>query len=679
MKNLVYSRKNQEHNGTTMSFLRKQESKLLCKYWIPACAGMTGERSSIVKNLVYLVILLAGLSGFYAFSQEQAPEEGKPETKAPGLDEAGSSLLKKIDPSVVMIQHELGLGSGYIISADGYILTNGHVVSTMERDDEDPMEIAKFITVVLSDEKSYKGKVIGHSLDPDVALVKIEAENPLVPIELGDSDSVSAGQRVYAYGSPGGLKRTLTAGILSNIERTDLVTFTKVFQTDAPINPGNSGGPLLNEKGEVIGMNTYGGAGEGIGFAIPINVVKVLREHFLKYGRFKRADIPFFFSNHLDDNMAQALGLPTGQAGVQKGLLISFVEDGSYAYQAGLRSGDVVVEIDGKEVSARTPAEANDLNWSIVCREVGSPIKLKVIRTSDKNSEYVIETRMLEDEPAVEYAHQLGEIKELRYDDLGLGVKRITALTQYIYELPHRKGVRVTRVQPNSSAARADLQIRDMITGINEVAINTIDDFQKELERSLTGRRKYIALTIQRSNTVVRTALKPFYDLAPAGKPRKKVLVWSPVKDAEYSEIVNRVLMTNGAEFVTLSGDISGDKTQLGGIDGVILMSADNIRDYWNDKGVTALVKYCLKNKKAIGAVGGASVILVNADPKFASKKMTTAEEYSSVMMEKMEKKANYTGDDVQADGLVVTTTGFDDKAVKAFLNSYKGVLIRAR
>jgi len=629
-----------------------------------------------MKYLIYLITLIAVLTVSDAsiiLSQEHSSDRGSESqpvesagepVKAPELDEAGASLLKKIDPSVVTIQHELGLGSGYIVSPDGYILTNGHVVSTMERDSEDPREIAKFITVVMSDEKSYKGKVIGHCLDPDVALIKIEPENPLTPIELGDSSLVEAGQRAYVYGSPGGLKRTLTAGILSNIERTDIGTFTRVFQTDAPINPGNSGGPLLNEKGEVIGMNTYGGGQEGIGFAIPINVVKVLRDHFLKYGRFKRADIPFFFTTHLDDNLVQALG-------VAKGLLVSFVEEGSYIYACGLRTGDIIVAIDDKEISARTPAEANDINWAVVCREIGSSIKLKVLR-SDKHDEYIIEAKMVEDEPAVEYAYQLGEIKELRYDDLGLGVKMITTLTQYIYELPHRKGVRVTRVQPNSSAGKADIQIRDMITNINNVAINSINDFQAELEKSLTERKKFISLVIQRGNTVVRTALKPFYDLAQAGKARKKVLIWAPVADAQYLELVRRLLMTNGAEFEILSPDKVNDKTNFAGFDGIILMTGANIKDYWADKGVISAIKYCLENKKAIGAIGGASVILINADEKFISKKITTAEEYSSIMMEK---KANYTGSEVQSDGLVVTTTGFDDKSLKSFLNAYKGVL----
>lgn len=625
-----------------------------------------------MKYLFYVLVLFTVLAmpdAFVSFGQEAMPDEDliEVEAKPVELDEAGSLLLKKIDPSVVMIRHETGLGSGYVISPDGYILTNGHVVSIMDREAENPMEVAKFISVVMSDEKSYKGRVIGHSLDPDVALLKIEPEGQMVPIELGDSDLVRAGQRVYAYGSPGGLKRTLTAGILSNIERTDLGSFTRVFQTDAPINPGNSGGPLLNEKGEVIGMNTYGGGGEGIGFAIPINVVKVLRAHFLKYGRFKRADLPFIFSSHLDDNMAQALG-------VERGLLVSFVEEGSYIYKAGLRTGDVIAAIDGKEISARTPAEASDVNWQIVCREIDGPIKLKVIRPgfSGGNKEFIIETKMLEDEPAVEYAYQLGEIRELRYDDLGLGVKMITALTQYIYELPHRRGVRVTMVQPNSSAAKAEIQPGDMITFINDIAVNKIDDFQGELEMSLRDRIKFISLVIQRRNVSVRTALKPFYDLAPAGKARRKVLVWAPSVNATYLDIINRFFMTNGAELVVVSGRVSGDYNRLAGFDGILLMSGDNISDYWDDKGLAGLVKHCLDNKKAIGAVGGASVILVNADEGFIGKKITTAEEYSSVMMDK---KVNYTGGEVQSDGLIVTTTGFDDKTVKSFLRAYKGVL----
>jgi putative intracellular protease/amidase len=444
-------------------------------------------------------------------------------------------------------------------------------------------------------------------------------------------------------------------------------------------------------------MNTYGGGGEGIGFAIPINVIKVLKEYFLKYGRFKRADLPVMFLRHLDDDLAFAFG-------VDKGILVNYVEEGSYIAKAGLQTGDIIIEMDGNKVSARTEAELSDIIWNFTCREVGSPITLKIMRpqisqNTKEITEHTIETKLLEDEPAVENGYQLGEIRELRYDDLGLGVKMMTAMTQYLYEFPHRQGVRVVRVEPNSAAAKADIQRQDMITAINNIPINTIDDFQKELERSLSAKQKFILLALYRHNGTIKTALKPFYDLAPTGKPRKTVLLCLPSQETGDFESVRRFLITNGAEFITTSktkqvttSEKSGAKSPpknvtvditleelvndpkniLPGIDAVIFMTGADIKDYWNDPNVIKLIKNCLDNKKTIGAIGGASIALINADPDFISKKITTAEEYSSIMLGK---KANYTGKEVQTDGMLITTTGFDKKTVKSFLNTLKGIL----
>lgn len=359
-------------------------------------------------------------------------------------------------------------------------------------------------------------------------------------------------------------------------------------------------------------------------------------------------------------------------------------------------------------------AELSDIVWNFTCREVGSPIKFKILRppislpdlasgqagqNTKEITEHTIETKLLEDEPAVENGYQFGEIRELRYDDLGLGVKMMTAMTQYLYEFPHRQGVRVVRVEPNSAAANADIQRQDMITAINKISISAIEDFQKELERSLLTRQKFILLTLYRKNSVIKTALKPFYDLAPAGKPRKTVLLCLPSQEAGDFELVRRFLITNGAEFITTSktkevttSDKSGAKSSpknvaiditldelfkdqkdiLNAIDAVIFMTGEDIKDYWNDPNVIKLIKNCLDNKKAIGAIGGASVALINADQNFISKKITTSEEYSSVMLEK---KANYTGKEVQTDGLLITTTGFDKNTIKSFLNAFKGLL----
>ena len=152
----------------------------------------------------------------------------------------GEELFDKVNASVVSIQHENAGGSGFIISEDGYILTNGHVISLMDR--ENPKDVAKRITVVLHDESKYQAQVIGFSLDPDIALIKIKPKSKLSTATLADSTKARTGQECYAFGAPLGLKRTLTKGIISNTAQTSLGTFTKVIQTDAAINPGNSGG-----------------------------------------------------------------------------------------------------------------------------------------------------------------------------------------------------------------------------------------------------------------------------------------------------------------------------------------------------------------------------------------------------------------------------------------------------
>jgi S1-C subfamily serine protease len=145
-------------------------------------------------------------------------------------------IVKKVDAAVVCIMHEGACGSGFVISKDGYIISNGHVVQGT--DSEEPLTPAKLITVITSDERKYRAKVIGFCMNPDVSLLKIEAESEMTPVEFGDSTSVKVGEKCFAVGAPLGLKRTYTSGILSSVDRTDLGTATKVFQTDAAINPG---------------------------------------------------------------------------------------------------------------------------------------------------------------------------------------------------------------------------------------------------------------------------------------------------------------------------------------------------------------------------------------------------------------------------------------------------------
>ena len=281
-------------------------------------------------------------------------------------------IMRKVDLSVVSIQHEYAGGTGFIISEDGFILSNGHVV--LGSDPEQPTEPAKRITVILSDERKFSARVLGFSMDPDVALLKIDAATPLQPVEFADSRQVSVGQRCFAVGTPVGLKRTFTSGILSNITRTDLGTETVVFQTDASINSGNSGGPLFDSKGRVLGINTYASRGQNnLGFTIPIHVAQAMIEDLKTRGRFVRSLIPLYFTNEIYDELARALG-------VEGGILISYVMEGSKAEKLGLQMGDILTKIDGEAVSAKTKAELLDFEWQITIRPAGEPIELTLLR-----------------------------------------------------------------------------------------------------------------------------------------------------------------------------------------------------------------------------------------------------------------------------------------------------------
>ncbi|MBI4835539.1 MAG: trypsin-like peptidase domain-containing protein [Planctomycetes bacterium] len=637
----------------------------------------------MIRKLLIIVLFLAGSVCLFAQEAEEMAEESEevmeeteeisppeeepttePEIEPPAVEEqppapnAEDTLIKKIDPGVVEIKHEQAIGSGFIISADGYILTNGHVVASVlyDREEDDPKATAKKITVTLFDNTRYQAKVIGHSLDPDVALIKIDPREPLTPVKIGNSDNVKSGQKVYAYGSPGGMKRTLTAGIVSNTERTDLPTFTKVLQTDASINPGNSGGPLLTEDAEVIGINTYGGRG-GQGFTIPINFVLVLKDHYLKYGYFKRADFPYFISSEIYDELAQIFG-------VSDGILIDYVIPDSPAAKAGLMNGDILVELNGNAVSAKDKAQMRDFTWKLSTMEIGSTVKLKVLRGKKGSyGEHLITGKLLEDEPAVEYAYQFGELKELRYDDIGLGVKRMTLATSLIYRIPTVKGVRVVRV--DGIAQKAGLAEGDIITHIDEQPVNGLDDFRSELEKRLAKTQKYILITLQRGNDTVKTALKPNYELS-----EKKIVVISPDGKSEYAELVNRFLITNGCFLINITpGDKKLDKLEF---DAVLLANGEGVESLWSDKNILEILKQAVDQKKVIGAIGGASIAALYADTSLADKKITTDETFSKQIMEKTKK---YTGKPVEQDGLLVTTTAFEKKIVKYFLGEFRNAI----
>jgi len=579
------------------------------------------------------------------------------------------AVVKKVDPSVVAIQHKRAAGSGFVISADGYILSNGHVVRG--DDSEDPTQPVKALTVILNDERKYPAKVIGFCMNPDVALLKIDPDAPLQPVEFADSRAAQIGQKCFAVGTPVGLKRTFTSGILSNVDRTDLGTFTKVFQTDAAINPGNSGGPLFDQEGRVLGINTYASRGaNNLGFTIPSYVVMVLKEHILKYGRFRRVDVPLMITTEIYDELATALGNVSG-------ILVTYVMPGTSAEKAGFKRGDIIKEVDGKPCSARTRAEMMDFEWNFVIQAPGSPVEFKVLRgMADSRKEFVIKAKMEIDEPQPTTSRFPGEEITHYYDVLGLGYKEILRLHRIIYGLPDVKGVLVSRGVANQPASKAELYFGNIITAVEGVSVDSVETFQKELEKHLVTGKKRIDLKVHRGRLSYMTALAPYYDM----KDKRVALVLPPGK-TDYLELIVRELVADAAEITVVSvdgakpavtgscpvlklADAKGDEFDL-----VLLMGGDEAACLWDNQDALRLVKEAYAAKKILAAVGSASITLIAGEPELLEKKITTAKNVSG---EAVKRKAHYTGSDVEKDGKIITTTGFERKVVRKFLKSLR-------
>ena len=309
------------------------------------------------------------------------------------FSETGIGVANKVKPSIVGITVEFSVnsifynssgtakasGSGIIISEDGYILTNNHIVSSTSESSNAFYEVGKAnkVTVKLyNDDTEYEAKIIGTDSQTDLAVIKID-KTGLTPAELGDSDSVQVGEFAMAIGNPLGLDNSVTAGIVSAVNRE--VTDSDgnkylAIQTDAAINAGNSGGALVNSQGQVIGVNTLKLSGEdveGVGFAIPINSTKEIYEQLIQYNKVKRPYIGIGGID-LDEETAKKNNLVVG-------IYIKTIEDFSAAEKAGLRIGDVIIEADGQKIT--TMDELNEIKNS---KSIGDTIKLKVYRNGNE-------------------------------------------------------------------------------------------------------------------------------------------------------------------------------------------------------------------------------------------------------------------------------------------------------
>ncbi|MBL0713510.1 MAG: DegQ family serine endoprotease [Desulfosarcina sp.] len=350
------------------------------------------------------------------------------------------------------------LGSGFLIDDEGYIVTNNHVVENADQ-----------IKVRLYDEAEYEAKIVGRDPKTDIALIKIEPDgHDLKPLKLGNSDSLPVGSWVVAIGSPFGLEQTVTAGIVSAKGRIiGSGPYDDFIQTDASINPGNSGGPLLNLAGEVVGINTaIVASGQGIGFAIPINLADGIIAQLKDSGEVSRGWLGVGIQN-LTPELAEYYGIDR-----KEGVLVTQVYEGDPAYEAGIREGDIIIGIDGQTVKT-----SRELSRTVAEAGVGNKMRVTLIKDGREKTVRVKLARRPDREPTLARG-------EARSDDLGMRVRDIDPeIAEKLGVSQDQRGVVVTQVDPESKTAAAGVRHGDIIIEINREAINNLKDYQARIKK----------------------------------------------------------------------------------------------------------------------------------------------------------------------------------------------------
>ena len=359
-------------------------------------------------------------------------------------------------------QERHALGTGFIISSDGYIVTNNHVI-----------EGADEIVVKLKSGKEYKARLIGTDDKLDVALLKIKARG-LQTVRLGDSDRARVGDWVVAIGNPFGLEQTVTAGIISAKGRViGAGPYDNFIQTDAAINPGNSGGPLFNVRGEVVGINTAiysrSGGNLGIGFAIPINLARPVIEELRRTGHVTRARLGVYIAE-VDKATQQALKLKN-----RNGALVRQVINGSAADKAGIKPGDVIVAVDGRPIK-----HMHDLPIRIAQHKPGDKVSIGLIRDGRPMTLVVTVEKMAETAAA-------GGKRERQQPKLGLMLRDLDKDTAGKLHARVKQGVVVEQVQPGSPAAFAGIEPGDVIYQVNRKPVANLRQFSRMARRFKPG------------------------------------------------------------------------------------------------------------------------------------------------------------------------------------------------
>jgi serine protease Do len=372
------------------------------------------------------------------------------------------------------------LGSGFIIDRDGTILTNNHVVENGSK-----------ITVKLNDGREFEAKVVGKDAKTDIAIIKIDAKGELPVAPLGDSEKLEVGEWVVAIGNPFGLESTVTSGIVSAKGRhIGAGPYDNFIQTDASINPGNSGGPLINMRGEVVGINTaifsQSGGNIGIGFATPINSAKEIIPELKGKGKVTRGWLGVSIQSVTPD-IANSLGLEKS-----RGALVADVLKDGPAERAGIKVGDVIVDFDGTEIK-----DSSDLPAIVARTRPGKQANVKVLRDK-KEMTIPVNITELKEEEVVASAREKGE--------LGLTVQKLTPEMAESLQLGRATGVVITNVEQGSPADEAGLQQGDVIVEVDRKPIREVADFRNAVSGAKKGQR--ILFLVRREGTSLFVALR---------------------------------------------------------------------------------------------------------------------------------------------------------------------------
>jgi serine protease Do len=371
------------------------------------------------------------------------------------------------------------LGSGLIINRQGYILTNSHVI-----------EGAENIVVTLWDKREYKAQVVGRDEKTDIALIKIDAAENLPVVPLGDSDRLEIGEWVIAIGNPYGYSHSVTAGIVSAKGRQiGAGPYDNFIQTDASINPGNSGGPLINTRGEVVGINTAIVApGQGIGFAIPINMVKALLPQLLERGKVVRGWLGVNLQE-VDQRIAEEFGLSS-----PSGALVTNVIEGQPASKAGLQEGDIILRFNGRAIDG-----VRALQRAVASVPVGTRVELDVFREGSPRTFSVVIGERREEDSLLGHEVQTG---------FGMVVEEITQALKEKYTISAGSGILVTQVDEGTPAQASGLRLGDVILEVDRKPVRTLKDYLLRIGEARRRRGRSVLLLVQRGDKSFYVALK---------------------------------------------------------------------------------------------------------------------------------------------------------------------------